>query len=352
MKRFFYFLSAATLIISNITSAQAQDRSSRGTIIINGKELDIDKYTEIIEQAAETVEKTMEEVAKNMEEVAKDMEDAAEAIEKDAVINFNGRGDQRLRGSGNIITESRLVPADYHAVVTSRAIKVTLENRTGSTAIIRADDNVMPYIKIENRDGVLEIKIDEEIRTINSMTAEVRLPKSTDISRLEATSASHIDVDYTIQSAKLNIAASSAADINISKADVTNCIIDASSAANVKGSIKATECYINTTSAAKAKMQILANSCYADASSASDITLAGEAGTLDLEASSAADINALNAKALVNTSADASSGANIRVNAGKALSAGASSGGTVAYKSDHDVNIHIKKSSGGSVRKM
>ena len=338
MKLFFYFLAAATLIMSSIVPAQAQDRSSRGTIIINGKELDIDKYTEIIENATETIEDAVEQ--------------AVEAIEKDAAVKINDRGDQRLRGSGNIITESRIVPADYHAVVTSRAIKVTLEDRTGTTAIIRADDNVMPHIKIENNNGVLNIKIDDEIRTINSMTAEVRLPKSVNISRLEATSASHIDVDYTIQSAKLNIAASSAADINISKADVTICIIDASSAANVKGSIKATECYINATSAAKAKMQILANSCYADASSAADITLAGEAGTLDLEASSAADINALNAKALVNTSADASSGANIRVNAGKALTAGATSGGTVAYKSDHDLNIHIKKSSGGSVRKM
>lgn len=338
MKRIFYFLVAATLIISNITSAQAQDRSSKGTIIINGKELDIDKYAEIIENAAETIEDAVEQ--------------AAEAIEKDANIKINSRGDQRLRGSGNIITESRIVPADYHAVVTSRAVKVTLENREGTTAIIRADDNVMPYIKIENRNGVLEIKIDDEIRTINSMTAEVRLPKSTNISRLEATSASHIDVDYTIQSAKLYAEASSAADINISKADVTNCIIDASSAAKVTGSIKATECNIKATSAANAKVQILANTCYADASSAADITLAGEAGTLYLKASSAADINALNAKALVSTSADASSGANIKVNAGKALTADASSGGTVAYKSDHDVNIHIKKSSGGSVRKM
>lgn len=338
MKRFFYFLVAATLIISNITSAQAQDRSSKGTIIINGKELDIDKYAEIIENAAETIEDAVEQ--------------AAEAIEKDANIKINGRGDQRLRGSGNIITESRIVPADYHTVVTSRAIKVTLENREGTTAIIRADDNVMPHIKIENKNGVLKIKIDDEIRSINNMTAEVRLPKSTNISRLEATSASHIDVDYTIQSAKLYAEASSAADINISKADVTNCIIDASSAAKVTGAIKATECNINATSAANAKVQILANTCYADASSAADITLAGEAGTLYLKASSAADINALNAKALVSTSADASSGANIKVNAGKALTADASSGGTVAYKSDHDVNIHIKKSSGGSVRKM
>ena len=57
-------------------------------------------------------------------------------------------------------------------------------------------------------------------------------------------------------------------------------------------------------------------------------------------------------KALVKTNADSSSGANIKVNAGKALSANASSGGTVGYKSEHDVDIHIKKSSGGSVHKL
>ena len=55
MKRIFYFLVAATLFISNIAPVQAQDRSSKGTIIINGKELDIDKYAEIIEQTASTV---------------------------------------------------------------------------------------------------------------------------------------------------------------------------------------------------------------------------------------------------------------------------------------------------------
>lgn len=343
MKRLFYFITAA-LIFGLASGAQAQSVN----IVYGDREFAIDE-----QQVNDFITKVTNKVERAAEKLEHKLENLEENIEKgDYKIVIDGKEPQRFRGSGNIITESRIVPDDYHGIITSRAIKVTLEDRTGTTAIIRADDNVMPYIKIEDRNGVLNIKIDDEIRTINSMTAEVRLPKSTDISRLEATSASHIDVDYTIQSAKLNIAASSAADINISKADVTICIIDASSAANVKGSIKATECYINATSAAKAKMQILANSCYADASSASDITLAGEAGTLDLEASSAANINALNAKALVNTSADASSGANIRVNAGKALTAGASSGGTVHYKSDHDVNIHIKKSSGGSVRKM
>jgi hypothetical protein len=264
----------------------------------------------------------------------------------------DNKSQQRFRGSGRIITEKRTVPADYRGIITSRAIKVTLEDRLDPTAIIRADDNVMPYIKIEDRNGVLEIKIDDKIKTINNVTAEVSLPKSEAISLLEATSASHINVNYTIKSSSLEIEVASAANINISKADVGSCDVEVSSAANIRGSIIATSCEIEASSAANARLQILASKCEADASSAAKIILSGEAGTLSADASSAADINAVNLKILNNGIANSSSGANIKIQAGKSLSANASSGGTISYKSENDLNIHIKKSSGGSVRKM
>lgn len=345
MKRFFYFLFATMLAVCSVANASAQDNSSKGLIIINGQEIDLDKYAEIIEEAATTVEKAMEEVAKTME-------DATEAIEKDANIKINNRGDQRFRGSNNIITQTRPIPATYRGIEVSRAVKVKVEERTGTTATIRANDNLMPYIKIEDNGGILEIKIDDEIRTMNNITAEVYLPKSEGIEVLSATSASEIDVLCTIKSENLRIEASSAADIRFTRSENTSCRIEVSSAASAVGSVKATECRIKATSAADAKVQLLVNECYADASSAADINLSGEAGTLRVEASSAADINATNVKALVETIADASSGADVKVHAGKALKANASSGGTVAYKSDHDVNIHLTKSSGGSVRKM
>ena len=255
----------------------------------------------------------------------------------------DNKSQQRFRGSGRIITEKRTVPTDYRGIITSRAIKVTLEDRTGSTAIIRADDNVMPYIKIEDRNGVLEIKIDDKIKTINNVTAEVSLPKSEAISLLEATSASHINVNYTIKSSSLEIEVASAANINISKADVGSCDVEVSSAANIRGSIIATSCEIEASSAANARLQILAGKCEADASSAAKIILRGEAGTLLADASSAADIDAVNLKILNNGIANSSSGANIKIQAGKSLSANASSGGTVHYKSEKDLNIHIKK---------
>ena len=343
MKTFFYIITTVALVCGYAPQAQAQDNNSKGSIIINGTELDIDNFVESIEDAAT---------------------EFAEAIENGAIkgnVYINGKriggkdsdkSQQRFRGSGRIITEKRTVPADYRGIVTSRSIKVTLEDRLDPTAIIRADDNVMPYIKIEDRNGVLEIKIDDEIRTINNVTAEVSLPKSEAISLLEAASASHINVNYTIKSSSLEIDAASAAEINISKADVGSCDVEVSSAANIRGSIIATSCEVEASSAANARLQILAGKCEADASSAAKIILSGEAGTLSADASSAADINAVNLKILNNGIANSSSGADIKIQAGKSLSANASSGGTVHYKSENDLNIHIKKSSGGSVRKM
>ena len=342
MKHILSFIAAVALICGYAPQAQAQDNNSKGSIIVNGTELDIDNFVESIEDAAT---------------------EFAEAIENGAIkgnVYINGKriggkddnSQQRFRGSGRIITEKRTVPTDYRGIITSRAIKVTLEDRLDPTAIIRADDNVMPHIKIEDRNGVLEIKIDDSIKTINNVTAEVSLPKSEAISLLEAASASHINVNYTIKSSSLEIDAASAANINISKADVGNCEIEVASAANIRGSIIATSCEIEASSAANARLQILAGKCEADASSAAKIILSGEAGTLSADASSAADINAVNLKILNNGIANSSSGADIKIQAGKSLSANASSGGTVHYKSENDLNIHIKKSSGGSVRKM
>lgn len=342
MKRILFFITAIALVCGYAPQTQAQDNHSKGTLIINGTEIDIDRFVETIEDAAT---------------------DFAEAIENgdiDGNVYINGKriggkdnkSQQRFRGSGRIITEKRTVPADYRGIITSRSIKVTLEDRLDPTAIIRADDNVMPHIKIEDRNGVLEIKIDEQIRTINNVTAEVSLPKSEAISLLEAASASHINVNYTISSSSLEIDAASAANINISKADVGSCVIEVASAANIRGSIIATSCEIEASSAANARLQILAGKCETDASSAAKIILSGEAGTLSADASSAADINAVNLKVLNKGVASASSGADIKIQAGKSLSADASSGGSISYKSENDLNIHIKKSSGGSVRKM
>ena len=259
--------------------------------------------------------------------------------------------DARITGSGNIITR-RVNIADFSRIETSRAVHLVVEKRSGREAIIEADDNIMPYVIVEVDGGCLNVGIDDDIKSLNNVTVKVTVPSDGNISAISASSASRVTVETEIKSPKLMLDASSAANINITKSDVGTCSIDASSAANVEGAIKADNCVIDMSSASDVNVALLAVRCDVTASSASSATLSGEAGDIDLSASSAAKIDAMDLNAR-NAAADASSGGSIKVTCMKSIDANASSGGSVKYAAKGDLDSELKHtSSGGSVKKL
>lgn len=259
--------------------------------------------------------------------------------------------DARITGSGNIITR-RVSIADFSRIETSRAVHLVVEKRSGREAIIEADDNIMPYVIVEVDGGCLNVSIDNEIKSLNDVTVKVTVPSDGNISAISASSASKVTVQTEIKTPKLMLDASSAANINIAKSDVGTCTIDASSAANVEGAIKADNCVIDMSSASDVNVALLAVRCDVTASSASSATLSGEAGDIDLSASSAAKIDAMNLNAR-NAEAEASSGGSIKVTCMQSIDASASSGGSVKYAAKGDLDSELKHtSSGGSVKKL
>lgn len=259
--------------------------------------------------------------------------------------------DARITGSGNIITR-RVSIADFSRIETSRAVHLVVEKRSGREAIIEADDNIMPYVIVEVDGGCLNVGIDDDIKSLNNVTVKVTVPSDGNISAISASSASRVTVETEIKSPKLMLDASSAANINITKSDVGTCSIDASSAANVEGAIKADNCVIDMSSASDVNVALLAVRCDVTASSASSATLSGEAGDIDLSASSAAKVDAMDLNAR-NAAADASSGGSIKVTCMKSIDASASSGGSVKYAAKGDLDPELRHtSSGGSVKKL
>ena len=259
--------------------------------------------------------------------------------------------DARITGSGNIITR-RVSIADFSRIETSRAVHLVVEKRSGREAIIEADDNIMPYVIVEVDGGCLNVGIDDDIKSLNNVTVKVTVPSDGNISAISASSASRVTVETEIKSPKLMLDASSAANINITKSDVGTCSIDASSAANVEGAIKADNCVIDMSSASDVNVALLAVKCDVTASSASSATISGEAGDIDLSASSAAKIDAMDLNAR-NAEAEASSGGSIKVTCMKSIDASASSGGSVKYAAKGDLDSELKHtSSGGSVKKL
>lgn len=259
--------------------------------------------------------------------------------------------DARITGSGNIITR-RVSIADFSRIETSRAVHLVVEKRSGREAIIEADDNIMPYVIVEVDGGCLNVGIDDDIKSLNNVTVKVTVPSDGNISAISASSASRVTVETEIKSPKLMLDASSAANINITKSDVGTCSIDASSAANVEGAIKADNCVIDMSSASDVNVALLAVKCDVTATSAASATLSGEAGDIDLSASSAAKVDAMDLNAR-NADVSASSGGSIKITCMKSIDASASSGGSVKYAAKGDLDPELRHtSSGGSVKKL
>lgn len=259
--------------------------------------------------------------------------------------------DARITGSGNIITR-RVSIADFSRIETSRAVHLVVEKRSDREAIIEADDNIMPYVIVEVDGGCLNVGIDDEIKSLNNVTVKVTVPSDGNISAISASSASRVTVETEIKSPKLMLDASSAANINITKSDVGTCSIDASSAANVEGAIKADNCVIDMSSASDVNVALLAVKCDVTATSAASATLSGEAGDIEITVSSAAKVDAMDLNAR-NADVSASSGGSIKVTCMKSIDASASSGGSVKYAAKGDLDPELRHtSSGGSVKKL
>ena len=322
---------------------------SNGNINIEINEKEIEKWADEIEQLAADLEKNIGQLAVEFEDTFSDIEINGKRLNSNDWENMQNR-QNRITGSGNIITKTIPAIDSYDAIKASRGIHVVMNESEGEKIIINADDNVMPYVVVRKEGNSLRIGIDENIKSINNLKVQVVLPKNQNINELQVASAASIKINPTIKGRSLSLDAASAGNINIAKADVDFFDADASSAAKISGTVKSNDCYVDASSAADIDLTILTVQCDSNASSAAKITLNGETASFEGDASSAAKIIAKGLAVAV-ADASASSGAKISVNALKKLEAKASSGGVVAYV--HNNNLlekNISQSSGGRVK--
>lgn len=259
--------------------------------------------------------------------------------------------ESRVTGSGEIVSREVTI-SDFSQIKASRAVNLIVENRSGNTALIKADDNIMPYVIVRVEGETLVVGIDNDIKSLNDISVTISVPNGGAISAISASSASRVVVETPIKSPKLTLDASSAAKIDITKSDVGTCTVDISSAAKVAGAIKADKCAIDMSSASNAELALLAVECSVTASSAANADLSGEAGDIEIGTSSAAKVDALALNAR-NAVADASSGSSIKITCSKSIDARASSGGSVKYAAKGELQPEERhSSSGGSIKKL
>ena len=322
---------------------------SNGNINIEINEKEIEKWADEVEQLAADLEKNIGQMAVEFEDTFSDIEINGKRLNSNDWENLQNP-QNRITGSGNIITKSIPAIDSYDAIKASRGIHVVMNESEDEKIVINADDNIMPYVVVRKEGNSLRIGIDENIKSINNVNVQVVLPKNQNINELQVASAASIKINPTIKGRSLSLDAASAGNINIAKADVDFFDADASSAAKISGTVKSNDCYVDASSAADIDLTILAVQCDSNASSAAKITLNGETASFEGDASSAAKIIAKGLSVRAMADASASSGAKISINALKKLEAKASSGGVVTYVHNNYLEKHISQSSGGRVK--
>jgi Putative auto-transporter adhesin, head GIN domain len=81
-----------------------------------------------------------------------------------------------VNGSGTVATAARDVPA-FTTIETHGTGKMTLRVGEAQSIKITADDNLLPYLTTEVKDGVLVLKSSASISTKNGITYEITAPQ-------------------------------------------------------------------------------------------------------------------------------------------------------------------------------
>lgn len=161
------------------------------------------------------------------------------------VHSFN-LGD-KIKGNGNITTETRVVNQDFKNIEVSHGIRVIVQQSDNKSITVEVDDNLQQHIitKIEN--GVLKIEADESYNTSETPVVNVKMPI---INGLDTSSGSEITSSGVLITENINVKSSSGSQINISvEADAIK--LESTSGSHIEASGKALKLETSSSSGSK-----------------------------------------------------------------------------------------------------
>lgn len=210
-----------------------------------------------------------------------------------------------IKGNRNVVSENRNITTDFNEIKVQQGIQLFITQDNTTKINVEADENIIELLITEVKDNQLKIYFEKNV--YRAKARNVYLSTAT-INKIKASSGASVKSENTFQTSTLDLDASSGSSI---------------------------------------KITVNADAITSETSSGATIKVYGKSKTFSGQASSGSAIDADELEA-VDVYAQASSGANINVNASGKLTAKASSGGDIDYEGS-PTNIDKNTSSGGSV---
>ncbi len=237
---------------------------------------------------------------------------------------LSGNRQTTVKGSNTLITKELKAPA-FEAIAASRGVEVIID--ATDRIIITANDNVMEYVAVEEKNGTLKIGIDDAVN-VRNLDVTVQVPNNGKIASLTASSGAEIRTETALKAKTMNVRLSSGASMD--------------------AALKADDCTIRLSSGTELQAAVDFDTCDISLSSGSSAELSGKSAAFAADLSSGSSLEAFGLVART-CNVEVSSGAEAEVTCTEKLTARASSGASVEYKGDCSVDKRV--SSGGSVRK-
>ncbi len=219
---------------------------------------------------------------------------------------FNGNFNFGVKGNGNVIKEDRTISENFNSIEVSRGMDVYITQNDNVSLMVEADENLHDIIITKVEDNTLKIYADDNISSSKAKKVFVYFK---DVQKISSTSGGDVYSTNLIKTESLNLSTTSGSDMELEiDVDVVEC----------------------------------------ESTSGSDLRLTGTANKLYAKATSGSDIKARDLK-VGYCKANATSGADIVLNASDELYAKASSGGDIKYYGNPD-KVTKKGGVSGNVR--
>ena len=253
-----------------------------------------------------------------------------------------------LANEHKIVVEARRSAMNFNEINASKAIRVTVEERTTGNIIVRAPQSVMPYVSLTVKDNTLHATLlsGAPVSRNSNIVADIYVPYNGQINEITTRSAARVIVKPTITCNELDLEAESASVIEVTAA--------------------AKEVSIEASGASHIKAEVATDELDCEFSGASGITLSGHVTDADIEVSGASTLRAEKLRAAdleiecsgaskayalgVNCTTKASGASHINVECLAQLNATASGASSIVYSGDCVLNT-ISNTGASSIRK-
>lgn len=197
---------------------------------------------------------------------------------------FNFSFNKKIRGSGNVVTETRDIKG-FNGVDVSGVFQVEITAQKDFVVEVEADDNLIPLIKTEIRGGVLHIETERRIKTASSLKIRISAP---DIDSIQASGVSKVNL-ANVDNNELRIDTSGASKINLN-GETARLSIEVSGASSIDAeNLKAEAVAVNASGASHVSV-FATGELRSDASGASRIVYSGSPRSIEKNSSGASSI--------------------------------------------------------------